>query len=116
MPLLRLQTSTPVDETLGEELLAELSRATAEALSKPEQYMMVILEDRMPLLLGGSREPAALAEVRSVGTISADQARAISELVTALLGDKLGLSAARIYLNFAGVPGAMWGFNGSTFG
>jgi phenylpyruvate tautomerase PptA (4-oxalocrotonate tautomerase family) len=116
MPLLKLQTSAPMDDALGQELLPALSRTTAEVLGKPEQYVMVIVEDRVPLLMGGSRDPAALAEVRSVGTITADQARAISEQVTALLGDKLGLPPDRIFLNFFGVPAAMWGFSGSTFG
>jgi phenylpyruvate tautomerase len=116
MPLLRLTTSVDVADDLRAELLAQLSATTAKLLGKPESYMMVIIDAARPMLLGGGAAPAALIEVRSVGSISGDQARALIKGINEVLGGTLGLPADRVYGNFDGVEGAMWGYNNSTLG
>mgnify|MGYP003573620666 FL=1 len=78
--------------------------------------MMVALAEQQPLLFGGDAAPAAFVEVRSVGTISPDQARGLSAALSEVLAARLGLAPERIYYNYAGVPGAMWGFGERTFG
>lgn len=116
MPLLRLQTSIEIPAPRRDELLRQLSATTARQLSKPESYMMVLLEDRAPMLLGADAAPAAFVEVRSVGAISPQQARDLCAALSGVLGAALGLAPERIYYNFAGVPGAMWGHGEGTFG
>jgi phenylpyruvate tautomerase PptA (4-oxalocrotonate tautomerase family) len=116
MPFLRLQLSKPLASDQQQALLAELSSTVAELLGKPERYMMVAIEPETPMMLGGSGDPAALFELRSVGTISGAQAKAISGAVSGLLEAKVGLDPQRVYANYAGVPGAMWGHGASTFG
>lgn len=115
MPLLKLQTSATIAADQRPSLLARLSETTARLLSKPERYVMVMLDDRKPMLMAADEQPAALIEVRSVGTISAEQARALSKELTAILGE-LGLASDRVYCNFVAVSGAMWGYDGGTFG
>lgn len=115
MPLIRVQLSVAVEEKTRGPLMASLSKAVAQALGKPESYMMVVLESEIPLLMGASPEPAAFVEVRSVGTINPDQARRLAGAVSDILAGT-GVSTDRIYANFAGVPGAMWGHGGDTFG
>lgn len=116
MPLLRLQTSIEIPTAQRDALLAQLSAATAKQLGKPESYMMVALADQRPMLFGGDAAPAAFVEVRSVGTISPEQARGLSAALSEVLAARLGLAPERIYYNFAGVPGAMWGHGAHTFG
>ena len=116
MPLLKLQTSMEIPEAKRDELLVQLSATTAQQLGKPESYMMVVVEAQAPMLFGGDAAPAALAEVRSVGTISPEQARSLSGALSEVLSSALGLAPERIYYNFAGVPGAMWGHGTRTFG
>ncbi len=116
MPLIRVQLSVELDEAKQSKLMSELSSTVASALGKPEGYMMVVLEQQTPMLLGASSDPAALVEIRSVGSISGDQARDLSGKVSEVIGGAAGIGADRIYSNFEGVPGAMWGYNGATFG
>ena len=116
MPLIRLQLSVSVDGARQTSLMSELSSTVARALGKPEGYMMVVLEQQTPILLGASDDPAALVEIRSVGTISGQQARDLSGKVSEVISCATGIGADRIYSNFTGVPGAMWGHDGSTFG
>ncbi|MFH1131121.1 MAG: phenylpyruvate tautomerase MIF-related protein [Pseudomonadota bacterium] len=116
MPFLRLQTSALIAADTKTDLMAILSETTARVLCKPETYMMVALEPETSMMLGGNGKPAAMFEVRSVGTISLMQAKNLSKEVSAILTEKLGVPANRIYSNFAGVEGTMWGHDGGTFG
>lgn len=116
MPLVRLQTSAAVASDQREDLLRQLSATTAKVLSKPESYMMVAVADRTPMLMGGEGAPAALLEVRSVGTISGAQARSLSSALSAIVHRLLDVPPDRIYANFTGVEGAMWGHGDRTFG
>ncbi|MCB9554902.1 MAG: hypothetical protein H6707_02280 [Deltaproteobacteria bacterium] len=115
MPLLRVCVSSPIDPQLQQGLMSELSRRTAEILGKRENYMMVIVEHQ-PMLMGGTSDRSAYAEVRSVGEITARQAEQLAEALSSTVAPKLDIDPDRIYANFFGVNGAMWGWGGRTFG
>lgn len=116
MPLIRLQLSVPLDEGKRASLMKGLSETVAGKLGKPESYMMVVLEPETPMLMSGAGDPAAFAEVRSVGSISGDQANTLSGAICEIVGNETGIAADRIYANFTGVQGAMWGWDKRTFG
>ncbi|HHH44215.1 MAG TPA: hypothetical protein ENK49_08760 [Gammaproteobacteria bacterium] len=114
MPLLRIQTSQAVAADTGKGLLSKASQAVADMLGKPERYVMVSLEHNPDMLFGGSDEPLAYLELKSIGLPEANTAE-FSRRLADLLGDELGLPADRIYIEFADAPRAMWGWNGGTF-
>lgn len=117
MPLLRVQTSATIDEAARHGLLLALSKKTAELLGKPEAYVMVVLEpDTAMSMAGGADSAAAFFEVRSVGDLSADKARDLSSALSEIIGGSLGIASDRIFGNFSGWSGAMWGFRGATLG
>ena len=59
MPLLRLETSVALPEDKRKALLASLSKAVAETIGKPEQYVMVTASQVAMLMSGkpGDRGP-----------------------------------------------------------
>lgn len=116
MPMIHVQTSIAIDEEKQTNLMNNLSSAVAELLEKPESYMMVILDAESTMIMSGTPEPAAFIEVRSVGSISEQEAKNLSGKISEIVGQEIGVGAGRIYLNFQGVPGVMWGFDGRTFG
>lgn len=116
MPMIRIQTSIAVDEEKQTTLMNTLSSEIAELLGKPESYMMIILEPETVMMMSGTAEAAALVEVRSVGSISEEEAKNLSGKISEIMGKEIGVGAGRIYLNMQGVPGVMWGFDGRTFG
>ena len=59
---------------------------------------------------------AAFVDVRSVGGLTDDVNRKLSQKVCKLLNGSLGVPENRVYLNFTDVEAANWGWNGSTFG
>jgi hypothetical protein len=62
-----LQTNVSVEEAQKTELLKNLSAQTAEALGKPESYVMVSLRDDMPMVFAGNDAPLAYLELKSIG-------------------------------------------------
>lgn len=111
-----IRTNVSIDDGAVNPLLTACSSKVASLLGKPEGYVMTLFDRVTGMTMGGTDDPACLVEVRSVGRLTADQTRALSETFCPLLSEHLGVQPNRIFLNFTDFPGAMWGFNGATFG
>jgi len=114
VPYLKIQTNHPVASEKSKALLASASKLLAVQLGKPERYVMVELTANQAMLFGGTNEPAAYLELKSIG-LPADQVKNLSQSSSWLLEEALGLSPSRIYIEFTDVKGSLWGWNGSTF-
>jgi phenylpyruvate tautomerase len=115
MPLLKLETSSALPEDKRKALLASLSKAVAESIGKPKQYVMVTAS-QAAMVMSGKVGDAAFVVIRSIGGLGDDVNRKLSQQVCNLLKDSLGIPPDRVYLNFAEVDAGNWGWNGSTFG
>lgn len=117
MPLIKLQTSvSAVEKAEIESLLKTLSASLAKHTGKPESYVMTAFELNVPMTFGGTTDPVCYIEVKSVGTMSAAQTKAMSQDFCQTVGDAIAVPPNRIYIEFADAKGFMWGWNGSTFG
>ena len=115
MPLLKLETTVALTEDKGKAQLASLSKTVAEVIGKPQQYVMVTAS-HAAIQMSGSPGDAAFVDIRSIGGLTGDVNRKLSQKVCQLLHDSLGIPPNRIYLNFTDVKASHWGWNGSTFG
>ena len=115
MPLLKLETTVVLSEDKRKALLVSLSKAVAETIGKPEQYVMVTA-GQAAMVMSGKPGDSAFADIRSIGGLSDNVNRKLSRQVCKLLKDSLGISPDRVYLNFTDVDAGNWGWNGSTFG
>ena len=115
MPLLKLETTGALSDNKRNELLASLSKIVAEAIGKPEQYVMVSICPAA-ILMSGKPGDAAFVEIRNIGRLSGDVNRELSQKVCLLLNDSLGVAQDRIYLNVMDVAPSNWGWKGNTFG
>jgi phenylpyruvate tautomerase len=115
MPLLRLETTVNVPADRKAALLGALSKAVAETVGKPERYVMVSVS-RAEMLMSGSAGDAVFGEVRSIGGLNPTVNRALSEKVSRIVHEFLGVKPDRVYLNFSDVKPDDWGWNGGTFG
>ena len=115
MPLLKLETTVALPEDKRKALLASLSKAVAETIGKPEQYVMVTV-GQAAMLMSGKASDAAFVDIRSIGGLTGDVNRKLSQQVCQLLNASLGVPPDRVYLNFTEVEAGNWGWNGSTFG
>ena len=114
MPLLKIQTNQPVDAATQQALAVSASQTVADLLGKPERYVMVSVGHNPAMLFGGSDEPLAYLELKSIG-LPGSQTADLSRSLCDLLKEKLDLPADRIYIEFSDAPRNMWGWNGGTF-
>ncbi len=114
MPLLKIQTNKAIDDSTAKTLISDASTAVASLLGKPERYVMVSLEHNPAMLFGGSDDPLAYLELKSIG-LPEPQTADLSSSLSELLNKTLDLPADRIYIEFADAPRHMWGWNGGTF-
>jgi phenylpyruvate tautomerase len=111
MPLIQLTTSAVLSAPQEKELLQALSILVAEAIGKPEQYVMAIVSPGT-MMMSGKAEEAAFADVRSIGGLTAQVNQEISRRLCALLTRLLGIAPDRVYLNFTEVSAHHWGWRG----
>ncbi len=117
MPLLQLFSSANrPDEAALTQALGNLSKLLAAELGKPERYVMVGLAPRMDMTFAGTRDPACYAELKNVGRLSHDKVELLSAILCDAIAKTLGVAKNRIYIEFTNADGALWGFDGGTFG
>ncbi len=117
MPLLNIFTSADAPSPdQADAILKGLSAELAKQLGKPESYVMTCLVPRTHMTFGGTTDPACYVEIKSIGRITPDSTRKMSDLVCKRLSSALGVPADRIYLGFEDVAPHLWGFDGGTFG
>lgn len=114
MPYLLVRTNQPVAGEKQPELLRKFSAATAQALGKPERYVMVSLEHGRPMLFAGDEAPCAYLELKSIGLPETKTAE-LSATLCDLIGGALNIPQDRIYIEFADAARHMWGWDGATF-
>ena len=115
MPLLKLETTVALSDEKKQALLASLSKLVAGTIGKPEQYVMVVVSPAA-MLMSGKPGNAAFVDIRSIGGLSDDVNRQLSQKICKLLKESLGVPPDRVYLNFTDVRPGNWGWNGDTFG
>jgi phenylpyruvate tautomerase PptA (4-oxalocrotonate tautomerase family) len=114
MPFLKIETNAVSNEEKIQAMLKKASRVVAQKLNKPERYMMVSIETDPAMMFGGSTAPAAFVDLKGIG-LPTDQTKDLSGVLCELVESGLGVAKDRIYINFADVPGNLWGWNGQTF-
>jgi phenylpyruvate tautomerase PptA (4-oxalocrotonate tautomerase family) len=117
MPLVTIHTSAPSPaEEKVKTLLRDLSQTVARILGKPERYMMTCLAPRAAMTFAGSSEPACYVDVKSIGNLTRESAAALTDAVSKLVTDALGVPRERTFVVCTDIPGHLWGFDGSTLG
>ncbi|ROR35085.1 phenylpyruvate tautomerase MIF-related protein [Inmirania thermothiophila] len=114
MPYLRLQTSATLAAEDRAPVLRALSRAVAEILGKPERYMMVALEDGVPMAFAGEDAPCAYLELKSIG-LPRHRTEELSAALCGLVEKHLGVPAERTYIEFTDLERDLFGWNRRTF-
>jgi phenylpyruvate tautomerase len=115
MPLIIIRTSASVSDSKSRPLLSECSKALSALTGKPETYVMTMLGRPAAMTMGGTDEPSCFVDIRGIGKITGAQAKSMSKAFCELLEKGLGVPPRRIYLNFTGTEGALWGWDGDTF-
>ena len=110
MPLLSIESNC----SPSADIVKIASAKVAEALGKPEQYVMVRYAHNPDMLFAGTNEPLAYLQLKSIG-LPDSAATDLSAMLCDLLNEQLGIATERIYIEFKNVPRQLWGWNRATF-
>ena len=114
MPYLKLTTNVRVASEQKNPLLKHCSQTIVQHTGKPEMYVMVELDADKPMLFGGSDQPLAYVECKSIG-LSLVQTKPLAKAICELLKNSLNIAPERVYIEFSDCKAEYWGWNGSTF-
>ena len=114
MPYLKIDTNVSLSYEQKEELMISCSQLLAQLLQKPENYVMVSVRAGAHMLFGGTTDPCAYLEFKSLGLPESSTA-VFSEAVSKQLSAQTGIEPSRIYTEFSAPERHMWGWNGGTF-
>jgi len=114
MPYLKIQTNLPLSKKAERTILKTASSLVSKELGKPEEFVMLALQDDTHMLFAGSDDPVAFLELKAVG-LPIRKTKRLSELLCALIEDHLGIPPSRVYVKFINVRNGMWGWKGDTF-
>ncbi len=112
MPYMHIHTNVVVEDESS--FLKRCSSTAAEALGKPEAYVMINLSHGHPMMFAGSEEPLAYIELKSLGMPGHATAE-LSATLCRMLEEGLGIAPGRVYIEFSGPERHMWGWDGGTF-
>jgi len=112
MPYIQVSTSCAITD--GQELAmkTQIGKAIELIPGMKEAYMMLRFDGSSHLYFGGESDCAFL-EVRRFGLVPADAAEALTARLTEIVSETLGLSPARIYVQYLQAP--YWGCRGHNF-
>ena len=110
MPFINISTSLKVVDK--NKFIEEICLLISSLTKKSKRFVMAKLEDDSNLFFE-DKSPCCYLEIKSIGSLNTiEMVKPICHFVK----EKMGIPEDRIYICFEDVPGAMWGWNGKTFG
>lgn len=113
MPYFSIETNKQIDASANEKLMKKASAFLSVMLGKPEQVIMVTIKPGMPYIFGGTSDPAAFVQVKSLG-LERDRCSEFSEKVCSFLEEETGVPRDRAFIEFIDIDGKIFGWNGRT--
>lgn len=114
MPGITINTNVKLSAEQHEALLKRLSKSVSEAVAKPEEFIMIGINDGCALMFGGSTEPCAMCDSASIGKIDLEHNTKVSAVLADALHAICGISKDRYYCSFTDFTRENMGFHGAT--
>ncbi|XP_076943660.1 uncharacterized protein LOC143613977 [Bidens hawaiensis] len=98
MPCVQISTNVCLDGVDTDSIFDQATKAIARIIGRPEKFVMVILKGSVAISFEKTKEPAAFAEIISMGGITSEvKKKLIFELGTTLL-EKLSVPRTRFFV------------------
>ena len=114
MPFIDSKVSVKITEEQEKELKTRLGQAISLIPGKSESWLMTGFEDDYHLYFrGDNSEPIAYIEVRLFGGPNKAAFQKMTEEITRIYGEVLGIAPDHMYIKYSATPD--WGWNGGNF-
>ncbi|KAG5060518.1 hypothetical protein AAZX31_01G115400 [Glycine max] len=98
MPCLYISTNINLDGVNIDPIFSQATTAVSTIIGKPEKFVMVILKGSVPISFEGNKEPAAYAEIVSMGGINSEVKRKLINTLGTILQSNLSIPRTRFFL------------------
>uniref|UniRef100_A0A6N2KLQ8 Uncharacterized protein n=1 Tax=Salix viminalis TaxID=40686 RepID=A0A6N2KLQ8_SALVM len=98
MPCLYISTNVNLDGVDKDPIFSEATKAVATIIGRPQHLVMVILKGPVAISFNGNKEPAAYAEMVSMGGITKQVKRDLIATLGKILEAKLSIPRTRFFL------------------
>ncbi|WVZ16246.1 hypothetical protein V8G54_009228 [Vigna mungo] len=98
MPCLYISTNINLDGINIDPIFSQASTAVSKIIGKPEKFVMVILKGSVPISFEGNKEPAAYAEIVSMGGINSEVKKKLIYDIGTILQSNLSIPRTRFFL------------------
>ena len=114
MPFIDSKVSVKITQEQEKELKTRLGQAISLIPGKSEGWLMTGFEDDYHLYFrGDNSEPIAYIEVRFFGGPNKAAFLKMTEEITKIYGEVLGIAPDHMYIKYSATPD--WGWNGGNF-
>ena len=114
MPCIIIKTNQSLTKEKQLACCQSVSAKVADILSKPESYVMSLLEDQVCMTMSGTTEPVAYIELKSIN-LPEDKTSVLSNALCQHVGTLLTINPDRIYIEFSNAQRHLWGWDNKTF-
>ncbi len=111
MPFLNISTNKKIKNE--QELLSKSSYFISSTLNKPENFVMIKLNESLHMYFAGTNQPCCFIEIKSIGSLKTSK---ISKPICDFFSTELQIPTERIFIFFQDVDSNMWAWNNQTFG
>ncbi len=114
MPFISTKTNVTVSKEKETLLKERLGEAISIIPGKSENWLMVAIEGDVPMYFrGDDSQPIAFVDVKIFGGASGQVYEEMTEELTGVYGDILGVAPDHMYIRYFGSDD--WGWNGGNF-
>jgi hypothetical protein len=114
MPYLRIETNQRLKDTDRNDFLKKASVLIAESLEKPENWVMICFQPNTAMLFGGSEDPTAFVELKSIG-LPTERCGVLSDRICTFIEEALNIPSNRVFIEFKSLERPLFGWNRKTF-
>lgn len=114
MPYINTKTTVAINSEKKEILKTKLGKAIELIPGKSETWLMVSFDDKSDMYFKGSHDkPLAFIEVKIFGKATQDAYSKLTQAITAIINEELGIQPDCIYVKYE--EATIWGWNGTNF-
>ncbi|GMH30014.1 hypothetical protein Nepgr_031857 [Nepenthes gracilis] len=103
MPALYISTNVNLDGRDLQPVFSNAITALASIIGRPEKNVMVVVKGSVAISFYGTEEPAAFAELLSMGGINGDVKRKLISTIGAILDRHLSIPTTRFFCHVVDV-------------
>lgn len=113
MPYFSIETNKLIDKDQNLELMKKATSFLSGIMNKPEQVIMVAIKPGKPCIFGGTDDPTAFVQVKSLG-LEIGRCPEYSNKLCGFIENEMGIPMDRVFIDFANIDGKLFGYNGTT--